>query len=540
MNQTLLNIINSDECITEKTKHVLKLFFSNMKSILFPRIQILLLDYIEKGYISAEYVYVKCILYFSQYMKEKESTEENIDKNVEETLIENVEKLLIFCIRKLSNMNFYVSISKTQAIHMIIFTITNVLPYSKKDIIDKLIGICISNGLDVLSFVYKTRSESIQIKDFLERKGFLLGTSIKENYAFYLDRSTETGTGTYSKCIKYSCNTILKTKIQKGVRFNATTKKEIETIYKYLDESINELNSEAFIAIFQNLGIGFKQNEAYTYCLINKIIFLLEQYTTLDTQVLERLLSILKVLIIFGNSFDSDQWNRITNLSCNKELMETYYEQYSITLSILLRDFCISAFIKPTTPISDIIAEYLKYTSSLPNSESNTVSNSESNTVYDSPDEIRYKDGTNVYYFLSSNIESLISTGINPYTGLKFPKEYIEGLHMYRTVNRRLGLLKIQYTHDVERSELVSSAYIQSCCQSILQVAKLYSVDIDRIQSLTSEQYIKLCSSIEIKYNINDINMTFPTFCCLIHNEIHDDYKKTQMFYEKLKVSFKL
>lgn len=456
-----------------------------------------LVDLLETQRISSEFVCVKVI---------SALTTENFD----------IATTLLGCAaRQLDNPNFYVNVSEDVAVHILIYCCMQLSPKltsQNLDIILKLFCL-LKSDLDSLAFKpvtdkatkLLTKTAHDTVKDFMRKTQIQtdkFDLSVPSNFNdpmlhVKLDKIPPQDTDTDKNLIETSIlsrsPTVLSNALQRNLDLSASL------LYKFVNLCLDTYNLQTLVLCLQLVNASFEFNSALSYCLINKILFAIEMWSpspvSSDSSPPFQLWKMFKdMLIVCSNSlsvsFDETQWKVLTRFGYDKEIMKKSYIQFSdSSVSTSLRDLC--SKLEPKwlhdSNKDEILSKLKAFQDKM---EDTNKSGTNELTIrstcltrlptltsnYDTPDCIMYTDetGTN-FAFTSTSIESLLMSKTNPYTGLQLKQEFLDGLAVFRAINRRLSLLKYQFTHEASPRELISSYQSVFCTKSVIQTAKLFA-----------------------------------------------------------------
>ena len=499
-----VNLVDAKFCI---------LYSLNHKSITY-RFLITLLDLLEKLSISSEFVCVKIISYIVES-------------------VFDIALIFLGCTcRFLSTPNFYVNISENTVVHILVYICMQLSSKISSKNMNLVFSLFLSIGSDISFPAYKfitDQKERNNVKETVEE--FLIRSNIypiEEDVRVYLDQiNLQDLTSSFSE-ILILC---IRSHSHQSLKHILTDKKiSIDKLYEYVNVACDTYNWKAFKKIFESIDLGFEPNYTLNYCLINKILYMMNYCTQTDTRGCEILKNMLHILCSRGTFFDQTQWSLLSQLGYDKELMNAHYSQRSAMstgsesigsesigsetlISNSLRKLCIKLGISPTLDKERIYDRLQKYDLKQIKKYS-TVRIPDNVYKFDTVDCVSYTDSDDInkksltWYFTSTNIESILSTKINPYTGNELPSNFLEQLMIYRTINRRLSLLKYQYNHESNSQELISSTRSVFCTRTIMQTAKLFGIKEEDILNLTTTSTSILCNLLD-KFSVRT-DIIFP------------------------------
>ena len=515
--ENLVNPIDVKFCILYALKH---------QSMTY-RVLLTLLDLLKKLSISSEFVCVKIISYMTD-------------------LIFDTSLIFLGCTcRFLSTPNFYVNISENTAVHILVYICMQLSSKINSQKLNLVFSLFLSIGSDISLPAFKF-IENVNFQENAETvQDFLNKSTIypkKEDVNIYLNQIPNSHKrGMINLCIKTHSITSLKYILSK-------MKIPIDKSYEYANFAVDTYNWKAFKKIFDTIDLGFKSNLTLNYCLVNKILYMMDTCTQTDTRACDILKKMLHILCSRGTSLDQTQWLILSQLGYDKELMNAHYNQCSGTISLSLRELCIKLGISPTLK-KDEIHQRIKAYDLHEIKKYSLVRIPDKIYNFDTVDCVSYTDENNIcWFFTSTNIESILSTKINPYTGMEISSKFLEQLMIYRTINRRLSLLKYQYNHEKNSQELISSTRSVFCTKTIIQTAKLFGIKEEDILRLSISNICEILNNFSIRTdilfpiseddktliignNFAEVGHILNTFCQLVYDIIHHDLKLAKYFY---------
>lgn len=491
------------------------------------RMILAVLDLLDQFRAASEFVCVKVISYMTP-------------ATVELGLI-----LLGLACRYLPNPDFYVSISESEAVHVVVYTIMVLSPKVDSVTLNRALGLFLAQGIDQSRPASKRDTSSV--KDVLELSNFG-PIDLAGDVAIYLDLPVTDPTSAKVrlaiKCHAHRSLAALMACIDDQGR--------TDKIYEWAACAVDAYNWPAFDRCLSTRGFVIDPDACVTYCLINKIIYLMDVASAHWHDETHHFKQMLHLLCRRGVSFDQNQWLILSKLACDREIMAVYYDQYrNIEIPTSLRDICLKLGIEK--------AEIIDQLSTLPKSVF-LIRNPPREFDHDTVDCVVYQGR---FLFTSLNLEGILSSKINPYTGLKIEPEFLDGLLIHRTVARRLGLLKYQYNHEPASQELISSLRSVLCTKAILQTARLFGLSEEDILSLTPNHLFQLLKELKIPLDYllphteqgvilgkssptdddhreewvthlspgQNFGHVLNTFCQIVYDTIHSDLKLAKQFF---------